>query len=143
MAVRNENPRHRGRGSLPAQDDPDVERGKRQVGLWLREERRRHRLREAAALSEDPRLATFLEKRAAAFASNDYLDSDIAWMDLGEGPGGARDCIHAGNGVAVGARRRLAEETEEVALDDRRLLIPLCDGTAILLPLDRLREPKK
>src|SRR5262245_51099547 len=44
------------------------------------------RLREAAALAGDPRIATFLEKRAAAFSSNDYLDSDIAWMDLGEAP---------------------------------------------------------
>ena len=39
-------------------------------------------LREAAALTTNATLKTFLEKRAAAFESNDYYDSDVAWMDL-------------------------------------------------------------
>ncbi len=39
-------------------------------------------LREAAALTQQPTLRTFLEKRAAAFLSNDYYDSDVAWMEL-------------------------------------------------------------
>lgn len=39
-------------------------------------------LREAADLTSDPSLADFLRKRAAAFASNDYYESDLAWMDL-------------------------------------------------------------
>jgi Peptidase family M49 len=39
-------------------------------------------LREAAALSQEPTLKAFLEKRAAAFLSNDYYDSDVAWMEL-------------------------------------------------------------
>lgn len=39
-------------------------------------------LREAAALTSNPSLRDFLNKRAAAFASNDYYDSDVAWMDL-------------------------------------------------------------
>jgi hypothetical protein len=39
-------------------------------------------LREAAALTQQPTLKAFLEKRAAAFISNDYYDSDLAWMDL-------------------------------------------------------------
>ena len=39
-------------------------------------------LREAAALTSNPTLKDFLNKRAAAFASNDYYDSDVAWMDL-------------------------------------------------------------
>jgi hypothetical protein len=39
-------------------------------------------LKEAAALAANPTLRTFLEKRAAAFLSNDYYDSDVAWMDL-------------------------------------------------------------
>lgn len=39
-------------------------------------------LREAASLTAQPTLKTFLEKRAAAFASNDYYDSDVAWMEL-------------------------------------------------------------
>jgi peptidase M49-like protein len=39
-------------------------------------------LREAAALTSNRTLKDFLTKRAAAFASNDYYDSDVAWMDL-------------------------------------------------------------
>jgi len=39
-------------------------------------------LREAAALTTNKTLKDFLNKRAAAFASNDYYDSDVAWMDL-------------------------------------------------------------
>ncbi|HKP36490.1 MAG TPA: hypothetical protein VJT71_06500 [Pyrinomonadaceae bacterium] len=39
-------------------------------------------LREAAALTTNATLRNFLNKRAAAFASNDYYDSDVAWMDL-------------------------------------------------------------
>ena len=39
-------------------------------------------VREAAALTTQPTLKAFLEKRAAAFTSNDYYDSDVAWMEL-------------------------------------------------------------
>ena len=39
-------------------------------------------LREAAALSIQPTLKRFLETRAAAFISNDYYESDVAWMEL-------------------------------------------------------------
>jgi len=39
-------------------------------------------LREAASLTSNATLRDFLNKRAAAFASNDYYDSDVAWMDL-------------------------------------------------------------
>jgi hypothetical protein len=39
-------------------------------------------LQEAAALSTQPTLKSYLEKRAAALLSNDYYDSDIAWMSL-------------------------------------------------------------
>lgn len=39
-------------------------------------------LREAAALTRQPTLKSFLEKRAAALLSNDYYDSDMAWMEL-------------------------------------------------------------
>jgi hypothetical protein len=39
-------------------------------------------LREAAALASEPSLKTFLVERADAFQSNDYHDSDLAWMDL-------------------------------------------------------------
>jgi hypothetical protein len=39
-------------------------------------------LEEAAALTTQPTLRTFLHARAKAFASNDYYDSDVAWMNL-------------------------------------------------------------
>lgn len=39
-------------------------------------------LNEAAALATNKTLKDFLTKRAAAFASNDYYESDVAWMDL-------------------------------------------------------------
>jgi hypothetical protein len=39
-------------------------------------------LREAAAATTQPTLKNFLEKRARAFLSNDYYDSDMAWMEL-------------------------------------------------------------
>ena len=39
-------------------------------------------LREAAALTTNQTLKTFLNKRADAFLSNDYYDSDVAWMEL-------------------------------------------------------------
>lgn len=40
------------------------------------------RLREAATLTTDASLKTYLTKLADAFASNNYRDSDMAWMDL-------------------------------------------------------------
>ena len=39
-------------------------------------------LREAAAATDNATLRRFLTTRAAAFLSNDYYESDIAWMDL-------------------------------------------------------------
>jgi len=39
-------------------------------------------LREAAALTTNKSLRNFLNKRAAAFSSDDYYDSDVAWMEL-------------------------------------------------------------
>jgi hypothetical protein len=39
-------------------------------------------LREAAAVTAQPTLREFLELRAAAFFSNDYYASDVAWMKL-------------------------------------------------------------
>jgi hypothetical protein len=39
-------------------------------------------LREAAQLTTNRTLRDFLNKRAAAFHSNDYYASDVAWMDL-------------------------------------------------------------
>jgi Peptidase family M49 len=39
-------------------------------------------LKEAAALTDNATLKRFLNTRAAAFLSNDYYESDVAWMDL-------------------------------------------------------------
>ena len=39
-------------------------------------------LREAAQLTTQPTLKTFLTSRADAFISNDYYASDVAWMEL-------------------------------------------------------------
>jgi hypothetical protein len=39
-------------------------------------------LNEAAAATENATLKKFLTTRAAALASNDYYESDVAWMDL-------------------------------------------------------------
>jgi hypothetical protein len=39
-------------------------------------------LRQAAEATSQPTLRRFLESRAAAFTSNDYYDSDVAWMEL-------------------------------------------------------------
>ncbi|HUS24132.1 MAG TPA: hypothetical protein VM369_04235 [Candidatus Binatia bacterium] len=39
-------------------------------------------LRQAAEATQQPTLRKFLESRAAAFASNDYYASDVAWMEL-------------------------------------------------------------
>jgi Peptidase family M49 len=39
-------------------------------------------LREAAQLTANRTLKDFLNKRADAFLSNDYYESDVAWMDL-------------------------------------------------------------
>ena len=45
-------------------------------------ERAAAELRAAAAATDNASLRRFLELRAAAFASDDYYESDLAWMDL-------------------------------------------------------------
>ena len=40
------------------------------------------RLRAAADLTAEPTLARYLRTRAEAFASNEYYESDVAWMEL-------------------------------------------------------------
>jgi hypothetical protein len=45
-------------------------------------ERAAELLRNAARWTQQPTLRAFLEARAAAFLSNDYYDSDVAWMKL-------------------------------------------------------------
>ena len=39
-------------------------------------------MEQAALVTTEPSLATFLRSRAAAFTSNDYYQSDKDWMDL-------------------------------------------------------------
>jgi len=39
-------------------------------------------LREAAQSASEPTLESFLTRRADAFLSNNYYDSDVAWMEL-------------------------------------------------------------
>src|SRR4029077_5840260 len=39
-------------------------------------------LRKAAALSDDPAFAAFLRLRATAILTDDYYNSDIAWLEL-------------------------------------------------------------
>src|SRR5690606_16463490 len=39
-------------------------------------------LQEAARTTTQPTLRRFLELRAQAFLTNDYYDSDVAWMEL-------------------------------------------------------------
>ena len=41
-----------------------------------------HYLLEAADYADNPSLKRYLETRAEAFISNDYFESDMAWMDL-------------------------------------------------------------
>jgi hypothetical protein len=53
-----------------------------QPGLPRRSEAAAKLLREAAEATDNATLKTFLKSRAAAFLSNDYYESDIAWMDL-------------------------------------------------------------
>ena len=44
------------------------------------------KLREAAAITSNPSLKTFLTLRADAFLTNDYYESELAWMDLTDTP---------------------------------------------------------
>lgn len=43
-------------------------------------------LEKAAKICPDPSLADYLNKRAAAFLSNQYYDSDLAWMKMKSNP---------------------------------------------------------
>jgi hypothetical protein len=63
-------------------------RGERLVGIPYHEDYKEFvgpmvkELREAAALSDDPAFARFLALRAEALLSDDYYQSDIAWLEL-------------------------------------------------------------
>jgi hypothetical protein len=103
-------------------------------------------LREAAALTSNPTLRNFLNKRAAAFSSNDYYDSDVAWMDLDSpidvtiGPYETYEDELFGYKAAFEAYVTLRDETETAKLTKfSRYLQELEDH----LPLDpKYRNPK-
>jgi len=63
-------------------------RGKELAGVPYHEafqpflDRAAKHLRAAAALSADPHFANFLRLRAQALATDDYFESDLAWLDL-------------------------------------------------------------
>ena len=56
--------------------------------VWYKDEYRKEietvcrYLEEAAAITENEGLRTYLTKRAQAFRTDDYLESDLAWMDM-------------------------------------------------------------
>jgi hypothetical protein len=52
------------------------------VAFREQHERAAAKLREAAALAEDPGLKRYLEARAQALVTDDYQPSDLAWMDM-------------------------------------------------------------
>lgn len=43
------------------------------------------KLRQAASLTREPKLKTFLQQKAEAMTSNNYLPSDVAWLEM-DGP---------------------------------------------------------
>ncbi|MCB1021811.1 MAG: Zn-dependent hydrolase [Acidobacteria bacterium] len=61
-------------GNLVAEDYSQVFRDKLEIAAV--------KLREAAALAEDPGLKKYLELRADALLNDDYQPSDMAWMDM-------------------------------------------------------------
>src|SRR5436309_1400511 len=103
-------------------------------------------LREAAALTTNVTLRDFLNKRTAAFASNDYYESDVAWMDLDSpidvtiGPYETYEDELFGYKAAFEAYVTLRDETESAKLKKfSQYLQELEDH----LPLDaKYRNPK-
>ncbi|MBA2340438.1 MAG: hypothetical protein H0V88_08585 [Pyrinomonadaceae bacterium] len=79
-------------------------------------------LREAAELTANPTLKNFLNKRARAFLSNDYYESDVAWMELDApidvtiGPYETYSDRHFGYKAAFEAYVTLRDETETAKL---------------------------
>jgi hypothetical protein len=103
-------------------------------------------LREAARLTAQPTLKTFLEKRAAAFLSNDYYESDVAWMELDAaieptiGPYEVYEDKWFGYKAAFEAYVTLRDEAESKKLAS---LGGALQGLEDALPIDpALRNPK-
>jgi hypothetical protein len=104
-------------------------------------------LNEAAALSEDPAFAKFLRLRAAALLSDDYYQSDLAWLDLQDPK---FDLILApyetyldnllGVKTSYGAAVLIRNEEESKKLDIYQKYVPDLQES---LPLDKADLPSK
>jgi hypothetical protein len=101
-------------------------------------------LREAAALSDDPAFAKFLRKRADSLLTDNYFDSDIAWVSL-EHP--KFDLIFApyetylddllGVKTSYGAAVLIRNDEESRKLDVFQKYVPDIQDSLPLAPEDR------
>ena len=104
-------------------------------------------LRDAAALSDDPAFANFLRLRANALLTDDYYQSDLAWVDLKDPK---IDLIFApyetylddtlGVKTSYGASILIRNEEESAKLAVYRQYIPRIQDA---LPLDPADRPSK
>jgi len=100
-------------------------------------------LRQAAELSDDPAFAKFLELRAHALLTDDYWDSDIAWLDL-KNP--KFDIIFApyetylddllGVKTSYGASVMIRNDTESKKLEIFQKYVPQLQESLPLAPAD-------
>ena len=102
-------------------------------------------LRAAARETAQPTLRRYLETRAAAFASNDYYDSDVAWMELDStieltiGPYEVYEDEWFNYKAAFEAFVTLRDEAETASLDRFGTHLQALEDT---LPIDpRFRNP--
>jgi hypothetical protein len=105
------------------------------------------KLREASALSDDPAFAKFLKLRADALLSDDYYESDLAWLDL---VNPKFDVIYApyetyldnllGVKTSWGAAVMIRNETESAKLEAFQKYVPDIQDA---LPLDAEDRPSK
>jgi hypothetical protein len=101
-------------------------------GEWLKPAA--EHLREAAALTENASLRRFLEERAAAFLSDDYYESDRAWMDLNSpvevtiGPYETYEDALFGYKAAFTIFLTVDQPTESAKLADYKAQLPWLEG---------------
>lgn len=101
-------------------------------------------LEEAAGLSDDPAFARYLRLRASALLSDDYFESDAAWVEL-ENP--KFDLILApyevylddvlGVKTSYGAAVLVRDEKESARLANFRKFVPALQDSLPLSPADR------
>ncbi|MCU0661341.1 MAG: peptidase [Myxococcota bacterium] len=98
-------------------------------------------LEEAAGLSKDKRLKKYLKARAAAFRSNEYRQSDMDWMELGDGalevvigPYEVYEDALMGYKAAFEAFITLRDPVESKKLDKIKKLVPQMEQA---LPIDK------